>query len=215
MTGIYAVRLSRAYKEVTAYDPNKVLGKSVEDFMPEGPAKRKVIKGLKKVKDEGMQIGPRDILAPTPRKRYLTETILPIVDKEGQVSHILSVLEDITGRKETEEALRESEQKHRLLVEIMNDGLGVQDENGLITYVNNSLCKMWDYSSEEVLGRPVTDFLDEENRIVLKNRWRNAEKARFIHTRSNGKEGTDVRSPLLCRQHPFLTPKAISREALL
>jgi PAS domain S-box-containing protein len=63
------VRLSRAYKGVTAYDPNEVLGKSVEDFMPESPAKRKVVKGLKKVRDEGVQVGPRDILGPTLEKR--------------------------------------------------------------------------------------------------------------------------------------------------
>ncbi len=82
-------------------------------------------------------------------------------------SHLFVVFNDITGRKQTEEALRQSEERHRMLVESMNDGLGVRDKEGLITYVNDSLCKMWGYSPEEVLGRPVTDFLDEENRIVL------------------------------------------------
>jgi PAS domain S-box-containing protein len=188
------LRISRAYKDVTGYEPEEVLGKGVEEFMPEGPSKVHVVEGLKKVRDEGVQIGPRDILAPTLTKRYLTETILPIVDKGGQVSHVLSVLENITGRKETGEALRESEQKHRLLVEKMNDGLGVQDENGLITYVNNSLCKMWGYSSEEVLGRPVTDFLDEENRIVLKKQMEKRRKGKSFsyEIEWKGKDGRKI-----------------------
>jgi PAS domain S-box-containing protein len=108
------VRLSRAYKGVTAYDPNEVLGKSVEDFMPESPAKRKVVKGLKKVRDEGVQVGPRDILGPTLEKRHLAETILPIADEEGQVSHVLSVLENITEHKAAQDALKRKESELRV-----------------------------------------------------------------------------------------------------
>ncbi len=107
------VRLSQAYKDVTAYDPDEVLGKSVEDFMPEGSAKAMVVEALKKVRDEGVQVGPRDILAPTREEKYLSETILPIFDATGNVSHVLSVLEDTTDRKRADEALHESEEKLR------------------------------------------------------------------------------------------------------
>ena len=107
------VRMSRAYKNVTGYDPDEVLGERLQDFMPEGPPKRKVIEGLKKVREKGVQLGPRDILAPTRREKYLRETVLPIFDSEGRVSHILSVLEDITERKRTDQALREKETELR------------------------------------------------------------------------------------------------------
>ena len=71
------------------------------------------------------------------------------------------------GRKRAEDALTVSEEKYRMLVETMSDGLGIQDKNGLITYVNDRLCTMWEYSREETIGRPVTDFLDESNRRIL------------------------------------------------
>ena len=71
------------------------------------------------------------------------------------------------GRKRVEDALRVSEEKYRMLVETMSDGLGIQDKNGLITYVNDRLRTMWGYSREKTIGRPVTDFLDESNRRIL------------------------------------------------
>jgi PAS domain S-box-containing protein len=43
----------------------------------------------------------------------------------------------------------------------MNDGLGVQDENGIWTYVNNRFCEMLGYSREEMIGRPLTEFLNQ------------------------------------------------------
>jgi len=51
----------------------------------------------------------------------------------------------------------------RLMVETLSEGLGVKDLKGKITYVNARLCQMLGYTREEMIGRPVTDFFDEEN----------------------------------------------------
>jgi PAS domain S-box-containing protein len=67
-------------------------------------------------------------------------------------------------RKEIESDLRQSERWFRSLVESMNEGLGIQDEHGRITYANAKLLEMTGYSKEEVIGRPVTIFMDEKAR---------------------------------------------------
>ena len=69
--------------------------------------------------------------------------------------------EDITSRKQAEIELRESEERFRRLVETMRDGLGVQDENGLITYVNERACELSGFSRDELIGRPAVDLIDE------------------------------------------------------
>ncbi len=99
-------------------------------------------------------------------------SIKPIKDEAGNTVLLIPESHNITDRKRAEEALRQSEQRYRTLVETMNEGLTVQDENGLITYVNEKFCEMSGYSRDEIIGRSVSDFfnlLDEENQKILKN----------------------------------------------
>jgi PAS domain S-box-containing protein len=49
----------------------------------------------------------------------------------------------------------------------MGEGFGMQDENGIITYVNAKLCELWGYDSEDLIGRSLLDFVDAENRRTL------------------------------------------------
>ncbi len=86
-------------------------------------------------------------------------------------------LEDLTAQQAAE--LAESEDRFRRLVETMTEGLGVMDENGRLSYVNERLCEMLGYSSEELLGRQIPDLLDE----VEKKKWE-----REIEKRRHGKE---------------------------
>lgn len=65
-------------------------------------------------------------------------------------------------------ALQQSEERYRMLVETMNDGLGVQNEKGLWIYVNDRLCEMLEYSRAEMIGRPVTDFLSQTDQNIYK-----------------------------------------------
>ncbi len=80
----------------------------------------------------------------------------------------LGIIRDVSDRKKAERALRQSEERYRTLVETMNDGLGVQDERGIWTYVNDRFCEMLGYTREEMIGRSLTDFLSEIDRTVYK-----------------------------------------------
>jgi len=80
---------------------------------------------------------------------------------------LLIVATDITERQQADRALRESEERFRTLVELMPDGMGVQSPDLEITYVNHSFCGMLGYASEEMVGRPLADFLDTANQQLL------------------------------------------------
>jgi PAS domain S-box-containing protein len=70
--------------------------------------------------------------------------------------------------RENQDLLKQSEERYRMLVETMNDGLGVEDLQNKLTYVNTALCKMLEYSYNEVIGNNVENFLDDKNREILR-----------------------------------------------
>lgn len=79
--------------------------------------------------------------------------------KERAEHAVAALTQQIAERDQVKEALHESEQQFQMLVETMNEGLGVRDENDRITYVNDKLCTMLGYSKQELIGRPASDLL--------------------------------------------------------
>jgi len=90
----------------------------------------------------------------------------PIISEDKTVG-LRGIITDLTKLKEAEGALRKSEDRYRLLVETMSDGLAIYDENNLNTFCNNRFCQMLGYSRDEITGRPAKDFIDEINRKIL------------------------------------------------
>jgi len=77
-------------------------------------------------------------------------------------------LQDITERKRAEEALRESEEKYRNIIETTNEGIVVIDAESRVTYVNKKLTDKGGYRQEEAIGRLWWDFADEEGKAAAK-----------------------------------------------
>lgn len=73
------------------------------------------------------------------------------------------VVRDISINKVNEAALKENKERYQTLVEKMSEGLGVQDANGTIQYVNNRLCSMIGYQRNEIIGRNISYFFGISN----------------------------------------------------
>ena len=87
-------------------------------------------------------------------------------DASGSVRRMAGIIQDITGRKQAEDALRESEEKYRSLIETASEGIWIGDFEGRTTFVNESAAKMIGYRPEELLGKTAFDFMDEEARAI-------------------------------------------------
>ena len=71
------------------------------------------------------------------------------------------IVTDITGQRKAEDAWRQSEERYRQLIENINEGILMEDKDGVITYVNDPFLKMLGYREDEVLGHKSKEFLDE------------------------------------------------------
>ena len=60
-----------------------------------------------------------------------------------------------------QEALRESEERYRRIVETTNEGIATLDTQLEITFVNGRLAEMFGYAANELLGKPLSRFMHE------------------------------------------------------
>ena len=103
-------------------------------------------------------------------------------------------------RKKTLEALKTSEERFRLLVETMNEGFGIRDKNGVLTYVNKKFVEMTGYSKDEIIGHNISELLDETNQLTVKDqmarRARGESKSYELEwTGKNGRKIPTIVSP--------------------
>jgi PAS domain S-box-containing protein len=88
---------------------------------------------------------------------------------------IVAVYDDISERRRTEEALRKSEEKYRVIVENALEGIWAIDDESYTTYVNQHMADMLGYTTDEIMGKPLFNFMDERGREISE---RNIERRR-------------------------------------
>ncbi len=101
--------------------------------------------------------------------RWVSNSLVPTSDGQGNLVSYDGLLRDITNRKIAEETLRESEERYRHLVETMNEGLAMADQDYVFTFVNERLCEMLGYSREEMLGRHLVEFVHEDYKDFMQD----------------------------------------------
>ncbi|HTY26263.1 MAG TPA: PAS domain S-box protein, partial [Desulfomonilaceae bacterium] len=99
-------------------------------------------------------------------KLILSVTIFPVKDAEGRITNAVCQHIDITERKRAEEALRESEEKYRILVERAHEGILVT-QDALIKFLNPKIEEITGYSQEELLFKHFAVFMHPEDREMV------------------------------------------------
>jgi PAS domain S-box-containing protein len=96
------------------------------------------------------------------KQAYCRNIVAPI--KEGnEVLGIVGVNIDLTQIKRAEQALRESEERYRLIVETANEGIFMLDVDYRIILANQKMASTLGYKVEEMLTRPVDDYIHPED----------------------------------------------------
>ncbi|MFQ5674327.1 MAG: PAS domain S-box protein [bacterium] len=90
----------------------------------------------------------------------------PLRDETGNIIGALAVIRETTARKLAEEALRQSEEKYRQIVETAQEGIWTIDAEAKTSFVNPKMADMLGYEIEEMLGAELFGFMDEEGKKI-------------------------------------------------
>src|SRR5262249_7405170 len=80
------------------------------------------------------------------------------------VDGLLLTICDVSSSMRTEESLRQSEERYRLIVELAHEGIWIVDGRATITYANRALARMLRTTVADLVGRSIFEFMDDDAR---------------------------------------------------
>jgi PAS domain S-box-containing protein len=93
-----------------------------------------------------------------------------VPDEQGDL-RVLSLMADVTARKQIETALRKSDARLRDLVDTAAEGVWILDADRRTTYVNRRMAEMLERPVHEVLGHPGDAFFAPESQAEVNEVW--------------------------------------------
>jgi len=104
-----------------------------------------------------------------------------------------SLQREIQDHKRAEKDLALSEGKHRTLIETIHEGIWVMDSEGVTTFVNPRMASMLGYLPEEIIGRHLFTYLDEQGITAIRGAFNDVRHISSKHdVRLVRKDGTRV-----------------------
>jgi len=150
--------VNSSFLEMWGYaNENEVLGRPAEDFWS---SKENAVEVVKALEHKGGWVG--DLMAKK-KDGSTFEVQLSgsmVKDKTGKPSCMMGSFLDITERRKAGQALQESEEKYRKLVELAPDGMVAVNVEGIVTSANRSFLTLVGYDSEQgIVGKPFTELM--------------------------------------------------------
>ena len=150
--------------ETLLVPPSQFLGRSVSEVMPP-PIAAQIMAHLARVLERGGVEVFEYELGVKGRTCHFEARLVRSESDEAAV-----IVRDVTERMLAEQALRESEERYRRLVEMSPDGIAVHD-GGRVVFVNPRLVGMLGYSSaDEIVGKPVMGFVHPDSLSLVRDR---------------------------------------------
>ncbi|GAB4370660.1 MAG: hypothetical protein Kow0042_13030 [Calditrichia bacterium] len=163
---------NEAWCKMLGYPSSKnLLGKNLSIFHTPEQLEKDVIPFIEKVRELGTYRGEVGHVT-RDGKTFPTAMVITLLkDDQGKPIAMVGIANDITERKKVEEALRESEELYRAVVENSHNGILIVGEDYKFIYVNDKLCEILGRSRDEIVGYDFREFLDEESKTLVADRY--------------------------------------------
>ncbi len=152
--------------EILGYEEKELIGKNwFKMCLPARSRKnvQSIIPGLIAGEMRPGEYNENPVVTKTGEERIIAWHNTLLRDEKGGVTGVLSSGEDITDHKRAEEALRESENKYRELVESANSIILRMDSQGTITFFNEFAQNFFGFKLSEIIGRNIVGTIVPES----------------------------------------------------
>jgi PAS domain S-box-containing protein len=172
---------------------DEIIGRKRAVFFPPEAARIQKER-LDEVFESGIPAHSEGPLPINGRLCWFDHFLTPLKDPDGYVRSVLGVSRDLTERRRTEDAIRESERNYRGVIENLQDVFYRVNTAGTILMVSPSVTGMFGYNSvDEILGRnAIGMYMDPEQREDFLDRIKKTGSVKNFEAIVKRKDGTPV-----------------------
>lgn len=111
--------------------------------------------------------------------KRINVSVHPLRDVSGKFAGRVVLCRDVTEARRAEEALRQSEERYRTLVDLIHQGLVIFSSQGFIDFANDTLCEMLGLPVGQVIGSEALPFVrpEDQPRFLEEQRLRREGRA--------------------------------------
>ncbi len=148
-------------REPKRNDPSEKFCGSFRIFYPDGrPMPHNKCPMARALRGEKLRATDLEILVEqqSGARRNVLVSPTALRNGQGKIIGAINCLHDITGRKRTEIALRESEERSRAVIHQSTAGITGTDLTGRIIFANEKFCSMLGYKERELVGKTIFEI---------------------------------------------------------
>ena len=195
------VRANQTFYRFVGFTPEEAIGNKIMTLI-HGEHDMNVCPVCQARMERRNAVFVKEAYDPTNRFRKPFEVIVNVIcDRQGEPIGIIQVLRDLSRQRGAEEAIRESEQRHRGLSQAAFDGIAIHDE-GVIVNLNAAFAAMLGYEHDELIGAHFLEFVAESSRATVTERLL-AKSDESMEVRVIRKDRTILTAEVRARDFPY------------